>query len=220
MTKGMEKKIKVLVVDDHTLVRKGIIGLLNTIKDMEVVGEAASGEEAINLAKLRDPDVILMDIQMPGMGGLEATRKLTYSGFGSKVLALTVYESDVFPTRFLEEGAAGYITKYANPQELERSIRMVASGQRYVSSEIAQKLVLRRYSDHNNQSPFERLSERELQVMMMITRGKKAPEIAEILHLSPKTINTYRYRIFDKLGVKTDVELTRLAIRHGLIEAD
>jgi two-component system, NarL family, invasion response regulator UvrY len=212
-------KIKIIVVDDHTLVRKGIVGLLSTMKDMDVIGEASSGEEAISLSKSQKPDVILMDIQMPGMGGLEATRKLAYAGFGSKVLALTVYESDVFPTRFLEEGAAGYITKYAEPRELERAIRMVASGQRYVSSEIAQKLVLRRYSDHE-QSPFERLSERELQVMMMITRGKKAPEIADVLHLSPKTINTYRYRIFDKLGVKTDVDLTRLAIRYGLIEAD
>lgn len=210
------KTIKLLVVDDHKLVRSGIIGLLSGTNDMRVIAEAGNGEEAINLARKYSPDIILMDLQMPGMGGLEATRKLIRSMPDVKILALTICDSDVFPARFLEEGAAGYITKNCSKKELIDAIRKVQAGQRYISPEIAQKLVLKRATTDG--SPFDALSEREFQVMIMITKGQKVPQIASVLHLSTKTVNTYRYRIFEKLGIKNDVELTLLALRHGVID--
>ncbi|MGD9153011.1 MAG: UvrY/SirA/GacA family response regulator transcription factor [Gammaproteobacteria bacterium] len=208
--------IKLLVVDDHELVRESIASQLDSLKDMEVVGKAANGEDAINLARKHNPDVILMDLQMPGMGGLEATRKLLRIMPDVKILILTVCDNDVFPSRLLEEKAAGYITKNCKPKDLIDAIKKVHAGQRYISPEIAQKLVLKRSSKEG--SPFDILSEREFQVMIMITKGQKVPQIASVLHLSTKTVNTYRYRIFEKLGINNDVELTLLALRHGVID--
>lgn len=213
-----QKTIKILIVDDHQLIRKGIATILDEIKGFHVIAEAADGEEAIRLAKQHNPDVILMDIQMPGIGGMEATKKILRTNPEVKILALTVCESDIFPSRLLEEGAAGYITKDSTTDEMVRAIRSVSQGERYISPGIAQKLAIRRFTT-GKASPFETLSERELQVMLMITRGRKVQEIADILHLSNKTINTYRYRIFDKLGVISDVELTHLALQHGIIES-
>ncbi|MGD9109062.1 MAG: UvrY/SirA/GacA family response regulator transcription factor [Gammaproteobacteria bacterium] len=208
--------IKLLVVDDHELVRESVASQLDNAKDMEVVGKAASGEEAINLARKHNPDVILMDLQMPGMGGLEATRKLLRIMPDVKILILTICDNDVFPARLLEEKASGYITKNCKPKDLIDAIKKVHAGQRYISPEIAQKLVLKRSSKEG--SPFDILSEREFQVMIMITKGQKVPQIASVLHLSTKTVNTYRYRIFEKLGINNDVELTLLALRHGVID--
>ncbi len=211
------KTIKVLIVDDHQLIRKGIASILDEVSGIHVIAEASNGEDAIRLTRENEPDVVLMDLQMPGMGGMEASRKILRANPDVRVLALTVCESDIFPTRLLEEGAAGYITKDSTTEEMIRAIKAVAVGQRYISPGIAQKLALKRYST-DTKTTFEHLSERELQVMLMITRGKKPQEIAEILHLSPKTVNTYRYRLFEKLGVKSDVELTHLALQHGMIE--
>ena len=208
--------IKLLVVDDHELVRESVASQLDSAKDMEVVGKAADGEEAINLARKHNPDVILMDLQMPGMGGLEATRKLLRIMPDVKILVLTICDNDVFPARLLEEKASGYITKNCKPKDLVDAIKKVHAGQRYISPEIAQKLVLKRSSKEG--SPFDILSEREFQVMIMITKGQKVPQIASVLHLSTKTVNTYRYRIFEKLGINNDVELTLLALRHGIID--
>lgn len=216
-SKVHQKTIKILIVDDHQLIRKGIASILDEINGLHVIAEASNGEEAIRLAKQHEPDVVLMDIQMPGMGGMEASRKILRTHPDIKILALTVCESDIFPARLLEEGAAGYITKDSTTDEMIRAIKTVAMGQRYISPSIAQKLALKRFAS-GGVSPFEDLSERELQVMLMITRGRKVQEIAEILHLSPKTVNTYRYRLFEKLGVKSDVELTHLALQHGVIE--
>ena len=213
----MSKSINVIVVDDHKLVRKGITSLLTNVDGISVIAEAASGEEAILLVAQFKPDVVLMDLQMPGIGGLEATRIILRNYPNTKVMALTVCENEVFPTRLLEEGASGYITKDSAAEEVIRAIRLVCEGKRYISPEIAQKLALKRYSRAGS-SPFDTLSEREFQVMLMIAKGEKAQEIAEKLHLSPKTISTYRYRLFDKLGVKSDVELTLLALRYEVIE--
>jgi two-component system invasion response regulator UvrY len=212
----VEENIKVLIVDDHALIRKGIKSLLEDVEDINVVSEAASGEEALHLIQQYQPDVILMDIQMPGIGGLEAARKISLSNPNIKILALTIYESDVYPLRFLEGGAAGYITKNSTTEELELAIRTVFSGQRYISPAIAQKLALKQFSGQDT-SPFDCLSKRELQIAMMITQGQKVRDIAQVLHLSSKTINTYRYRIFEKLGIENDVELTLLAKNYGLI---
>jgi two-component system invasion response regulator UvrY len=158
-----------------------------------------------------------MDVQMPGIGGLEATRKMIRHNPDLKILALTVCSDEPYPSRFLQAGAAGYITKGCDADEMVRAIRAIHSGQRYISTEIAQQLALKRFTKAE-ESSVDILSERELQIMLMITSGQKVQEIAEKLCLSPKTVNSYRYRIFEKLNINSDVELTLLAIRLGLVE--
>ncbi|MCX7120560.1 MAG: UvrY/SirA/GacA family response regulator transcription factor [Gammaproteobacteria bacterium] len=211
--------INVLLVDDHDLVRAGIKKILDDISGIKVVGEAATGEEAVKIARKLHPHVVLMDVKMPGIGGFEATRKLVRIDPDIKVLVLTICDNDLYPARLLQAGAAGYLTKGASTDEMVRAIRTIHAGQRYISSEVANRLAFRHVSDHEK-SPFELLSERELQVMMMITRGTNVQFIAESLHLSAKTVNSYRYRIFIKLKVKNDVELTLLAIRYGIVDSE
>lgn len=211
--------IKILVVDDHDLVRMGITRMLADISGLKVVGEAASGEEALRQARELSPQVVLMDIKMPGIGGLEATRKLLRQDPDIRVLAVTVCDEEPFPSRLLKAGAAGYLTKGAALDEMVRAIRAVASGQRYISPEIAQQLAFKNLDEEKN-SPFEALSEREMQITMMIIGCQKVQEISDRLFLSPKTVNSYRYRIFEKLAIDSDVELTLLAVRHGLLSSD
>lgn len=211
--------IKVLVVDDHDLVRMGITRMLADIDGLKVVGEAASGEEALRQARELNPQVVLMDVKMPGIGGLEATRKLLRQDPDIRVLAVTVCDEEPFPSRLLKAGAAGYLTKGCALEEMVKAIRAVASGQRYISPEIAQQLALKNLEDEKA-SPFEVLSEREMQITMMIVNCQKVQEISDRLFLSPKTVNSYRYRIFEKLSIDSDVELTLLAVRHGLLSAD
>ncbi|WP_115718559.1 UvrY/SirA/GacA family response regulator transcription factor [Gallaecimonas mangrovi] len=209
--------IKVLLVDDHDLVRTGIRRIIEDTKGFKVVGEAQTGEEAIKLCREDAPDVVLMDMNMPGIGGLEATRKLVRYCPDTKIIVLTVVTEDPIPQKVMQAGAVGYLTKGANPDEMIKAIRAVASGQRYLAPDIAQKLALSRFSGAD-ENPFNQLSERELQIMMMITKGEKVQDISEKLNLSPKTVNSYRYRLFDKLDITNDVELTHLAIRHGMLD--
>jgi two-component system, NarL family, invasion response regulator UvrY len=211
--------IRVLVVDDHDLVRTGITRMLADIDGLHVVGQAESGEESLKKVRELKPDVVLMDIKMPGIGGLEATRKLIRSHPGLKVVAVTVCEEDPFPTRLLQAGAAGYLTKGAALEEMVQAIRMVFSGQRYISPQIAQQLALKSFQPQSSNSPFDLLSEREIQIALMITGCQKVQAISDKLCLSPKTVNTYRYRIFEKLSITSDVELALLAVRHGMIDA-
>jgi two-component system, NarL family, invasion response regulator UvrY len=208
--------IKVLIVDDHHLVRTSLARLLDGEDGIQVIGEAASGEEAINLTRTLRPDVVLMDLRMPGIGGLEATRKIRRGNDDVRVLALTGFMEDNFAQRLLEAGAGGFISKDTPFSEMVDAIRSVFAGRRYISPDIAQRLVLSRFDTEHN--PFDQLSQRELQVAMMIVNCQRVAEISDRLFLSPKTVNTYRYRIFDKLGVHTDVELTHLGLRHGLVE--
>lgn len=211
--------INVLIVDDHDLVRLGIRRLLSDVKGLSVVGEARNGEEALRQARELQPDVILMDVKMPGIGGLEATRKILRVQPEIKVIAVTVYGDEPYPSRLLQAGAAGYITKGSSLDEMVLAIRTVCGGQRYISPEVAQQLALKHVTEQE-ESPFDLLSERELQVMLMITTGRKVQEISDQLYLSPKTINSYRYRLFEKLQVNNDVELTHLAMRHGMIDSE
>lgn len=204
-------------MDDHELVRIGIKRLLQDVTGIKVVGEASTGEEGIRIAKELLPEVVLMDVQMPGIGGLEATRKMIRHNPDLKILALTVCDDEPYPSRLLQAGAVGYITKGCDSDEMVRAIRTVHSGQRYISTEIAQQLALKRFTKAE-ESPLDILSERELQIMLMITSGQKVQEISDKLCLSPKTVNSYRYRIFEKLAINSDVELTLLAIRLGLVE--
>ena len=209
--------IRVLVVDDHDLVRTGITRMLADIDGLQVVGEGDSGESALKLARELKPDVVLMDVKMPGIGGLEATRKLLRSHPDIKVVAVTVCEEDPFPTRLLQAGAAGYLTKGAGLDEMVQAIRLAFAGQRYISPQIAQQLALKPFQPQG--SPFDTLSEREIQIALMIVGCQKVQIISDKLCLSPKTVNTYRYRIFEKLSVTSDVDLTLLAVRHGMVDA-
>lgn len=209
--------IKVFIVDDQNLIRTGIKKLLSDIPGIKVIGEAADGENAIKMLKEHEPDIILMDIKMPGMGGLEATKKILRTYSEVKIIALTICEDDLFPSRLLQAGAYGYLTKGASVPEMVKAIRSVHAGQRYISPEIASQLAIKHITDQG-ETPFDTLSERELQVALMIVNGHKVQEISDKLCLSPKTVNSYRYRIFEKLNIKSDVELTHLAFRHNLLD--
>lgn len=211
--------INVLVVDDHDIVRAGVVRLLADVNGIAVIAEASSGEEAIRLAKEKRPHVVLMDVKMPGIGGLEATRKMIRNDSDIKIVALTVCGEEPFPSKLLQAGAAGYLTKGADLEEMVSAIRAVHSGKRYIGPDIAQQLALKTVSEIEG-SPLDLLSERELQVMMMITGGQKVQQISDKLCLSPKTVNSYRYRLFEKLGVVSDVELTHFAIRHGILDTE
>lgn len=211
--------IKVLIVDDHELIRTGISRLLSDFDNIDVVGAASSGEEAVSLSRELRPDVVLMDANMPGIGGLEATRRLVRFDPDIKVIAVTVHNEEPYPTKFMQAGAAGYMTKGADIQEILIAIRQVKTGKRYIAPEIAQEMALNALNPAED-SPFDSLSEREMQVMLMITQGQKVPDISEQLFLSPKTVNSYRYRLFEKLNIENDVELTHMAIRYGVIETN
>lgn len=208
--------IQVIVVDDHDLVRMGLVRLLGDADGIEVIRQGASGEDAIRLAKEHEPDVIMMDVRMPGIGGIEATRKIHRQFPDIKIIAVTACGDDPFPARLLQAGAAGYLTKGASSEEMVLAVRTVVAGQKYLAPNVAQKLALQNVGAGG--SPFSELSDREMQIATMICSCKKVQEISDKLCLSPKTVNTYRYRIFDKLGISSDVELTHLAIRHGILE--
>ncbi|MFA6302536.1 MAG: UvrY/SirA/GacA family response regulator transcription factor [Legionella sp.] len=209
--------IKVLIVDDHALVRMGIRRLLEDMTDVNVVADAESGEQALLLVKAHNPDVVLLDMKMPGIDGWEVTRRLKKSNPHIKVIAVTAMCSDPLPTRVLQLGAMGYLTKESGAEEMAAAIRKVAKGEKYLSAELAQKMAINSLQEAKD-SPFDKLSEREMQVMLMITSGMDVQDIAERLFLSSKTINGYRYRTFEKLGIKNDVELTYLAMKHKIIE--
>jgi DNA-binding NarL/FixJ family response regulator len=198
----------------------GIASLLSGGDKIQVIAEACSGEEAIELAKEHEPDVVLMDIRMPGMGGLEATRKMLRFNEDIKVIAVTACAEDPFASRLLQAGAAGYMTKGATADEMIMAVLKVKSGQRYISPEIAQRMALKPFDTQETACPFDALSDREMQISIQIVNCVKVQEISDQLFLSPKTVNTYRYRIFEKLNISSDVELTRLAIRHGIIDTE
>jgi two-component system invasion response regulator UvrY len=209
--------ITILLVDDHELVRLGMSRLLGDLKDIKVIGEAGSGEEALELFVTLTPDVVLMDISMPGMGGLEATRKILQHTPKAKVLVISSHNDEPFPSRMLKVGALGYVTKSANLDEIEQAIRTVCIGKRYLSPEIAQTMALQ-HSTEKKDNPFDGLSERELQIMLMTTKGMKPNEIGDQLAVSPKTVNSYRYRLFEKLSIDSDVELTLLALKYHMLD--
>jgi two-component system invasion response regulator UvrY len=207
-------------VDDHELVRTGIRRILEDVRGLRVVGEAVSGEQAVQWCRDNQSDVILMDMNMPGIGGLEATKKILRFSPDTKIIVLTVQTETPFPLKVMQAGASGYLTKCSAPDEMIQAIRSVNAGQRYISPEIAQQIALSQVITSTTENPFKALSDREMQITMMITKGNKVQDIAESLSLSPKTVNSYRYRLFEKLNINGDVELTRMAIRYGILDAE
>jgi two-component system invasion response regulator UvrY len=211
--------IKLMIVDDHQLVREGLRSIIASATDLAVVAEANSGEEAIAQAQQGvAPDVVLMDINMPGgMGGIEATRRLLRLLPKARVIALSALSDEPLPTQLHDAGAVGYLTKECPARELLDAIRAVDRGLPYVDARLAQRRMVAGWRGIR-ETPFADLSSREMQVALMILDGRRNNQIADCLSLSQKTVSTYRQRIFEKLGVGTDVQLTRLAYRHGIIK--
>jgi len=212
------KVISLLLVDDHPVVRKGTRDLLEGESDLRVVGEAESGEEAIRRARELRPDVILMDVSMPGMNGIEATKRIKAEMPGVGVLVLTSYDDDAYVFALLEAGAAGYILKNATEDELLGAVRAVAAGESALHPAIARK-VLERFSSHQTPSPAEEmLSPRELEVLRIAATGRTNKEIARDLDISPRTVQVHLANIFSKLGVGSRTEAVLYGIKRGWID--
>ena len=208
--------IRILLVDDHRLFRLGVGRMLQEVSGLQIVGEADCGETAVLQCRELNPNVVLMDICMPGIGGLEATRRITQREGCPRVIMLTAYQENPFPLQALRAGASGYLTKSVTAEELLAAIKRVFLGKRYLSADVAQTLAVTAF-DGEQDGPFDHLSNREMQIMLMVVNCHRVIEISNNLHLSPKTVNSYRYRIFEKLNVKSDVELALLAVRYGVI---
>ncbi len=207
--------IKMLIVDDHDLVRAGITRILGDVVDLEVVGECSSGEEAMTECQRLRPDVVLMDLHMPGMGGMEAAKRIIDRYSDIKVIILTAESETPISKHTIKFGVSGYLTKGCDVDEMVKAIKQVHAGQRYISPVVAQKLALSMLD--GDKSPLEKLSKRELEVLIRISKGQTNREIADQLHLSPKTTSTYRSRLLEKLDASNDVELSRICRDAGLL---
>jgi two-component system invasion response regulator UvrY len=210
--------IRVMLVDDHAVVRTGFRLLLQSVPDISVIGEAESGEVASQRYAELTPDVVVMDLAMPGMGGLEALKRIRARYPQARVLALSAHDDPVHARRALQEGALGFLSKRSAPETLIEAVTTVAAGRRYIDASLAQKLALADI-EGGTKSPIERLSEREFEVFIRLASGATVQKIADDLKLSSSTVGTHLYNIKQKLDVVNQSELTLIAIRHGLIEA-
>lgn len=209
--------IRVYLVDDHALVRAGMKMILAAEVDIEVVGEADCGETALMQIRQLKPDVVLCDIHLPGLSGLEVTERIAGGALETKVIAVSVLEDGPMPKRLLDAGASGYVGKGGDASELVRAVREVARGKRFLASSVAQAMALSSVS--GNASPFDGLSGRELEISLLLLRGLRQEEIARRLSLSAKTVNTHKSRAFEKLGIRDTVALARLASQYGMVDA-
>jgi len=207
--------IHIVIADRHTLMRSGIRRLLGDEPGLSVVAEAGRVEQVFATMRLGKIDVLLMDVNLPGMDSVEATRRLLRTDEELKVVVIGAYASGPYPVHLFKAGIAGYLTKACNGEEMIACIRKVARGQRYISADIAQTLLLDHIQDGN--TPLGCLTQRELSVLVLLSQGNHRGEISTKLCISPKTISTYRTRLMRKLGARSDVELTHLSLRHGLI---
>jgi DNA-binding NarL/FixJ family response regulator len=214
-------RIRVLIADDHALLREGIRVLLSRESDLEVVGEAADGREAIARCRALHPDVILMDIAMPGLGGLEAALEIRKESPDTKILVLTQYEDREYVTRFLKVGAAGYVLKKAAGAELASAIRSVSRGGLVLDPQVARE-ALREAEPApggGTEDPYEALTDREKQVLRIVAEGKSNKEVAELLGISVKTAMSHREHVMEKLGLHSRTDLIRFALKKGVIQA-
>jgi DNA-binding NarL/FixJ family response regulator len=209
--------IKILVGDDHAIVREGLKQIVAETSDMVVAGVAANGQQVLDQVKENDWDLVLLDIAMPGRGGLDILKQLRSERPGLPVLMLSIYPEEQYAVRALKAGASGYLTKESAPEELIAAIRKVSQGKKYVSSSLAEKLAVYLETD-TEKKVHEMLSDREYQVMLMIASGKTVKIIADELSLSVKTISTYRARTLEKMGMKNNAELTYYAVKQGLVD--
>jgi len=208
--------IRIFLIDDHALVRTGLRMILAADIGIEVIGEAESGEAALPQIRQLRPNIVLCDLNLPGLSGLEVTERIVKSGLGAQVIVVSVLEDGPMPKRLLEHGASGYVGKGGDARELVRAVHAVALGKRYLSSQIAQNLALSSVKGEN--SPFDLLSRREMEVALLLIQGLRQEAIARHLHLSAKTVNTHKSRLFLKTGVNDTVALARLAAQYHAVE--
>jgi two-component system invasion response regulator UvrY len=208
--------IRLLVVDDHELVRIGLRHMLADYPAIQIAGEAVDGESAIRMNREIKPDVVMLDVSLPGLSGFEVTARLKQACPALAIIILTIHEQAPYPGRLLEAGASAYLTKGCPATELVQAIHTVAGGGRHIGSRVAQQMALN-ILPGGEKSPFDGLSAREMEVMLMLFDGRKIADIAGIMHLSPKTVATYKYRIFEKLNTRNDVDMTRMAFRYGVV---
>ena len=209
--------INIIIVDDHEIVRTGLRMIIAKMSGIKIIAEAENGKQAIDVVREYRPDVVLMDVNMPELSGIEATRRISQHMPDTKIIILTVHAENPFPAQLLEAGASGYLTKGCAAEELEKAIKTVMVQGRYIGADIAQQMALSLLPG-GDASPFDQLSSREMEVMMLLSQGKKPKEIGEKLILSPKTVATYKYRILEKLQLENTIELAHMAIRHGILE--
>ncbi|MFZ3086628.1 MAG: response regulator transcription factor [Methylotenera sp.] len=210
-------QINVMLVDDHAVVRMGFKMLLESDADITVIAEAESGEQAIQRYMEHKPNVVVMDITMPGIGGLEAIERILAKDNTAKILVLSAHEDSVHPKRVLNAGAMGYLTKRSAAEELIKAIRTVATGKKYLEASVAQQMAIQQLS--GDQNPVDVLSPREFEVFMALAKGKTTNEIAETLFLSPRTVGTHLYNIKQKLNANNSAEIALIAMRSGLLDA-
>ena len=208
--------IRVFIVDDHALVRTGMRMILSAQTDIEVIGDVETGEAALPLIRRLKPDVVLCDLHLPGLSGLEVTERVTQGSSGPRVIIVSVLEDGPMPRRLLEAGASGYVGKGGDAQELLNAIRDVARGKRYLASSVAQSIALSGVS--GSVTPIDALTARELEIGLLMAQGIRQHDIAQRLSLSPKTINTHKSRLFGKLGIGDTVALVRTLKQHGLLD--
>jgi two-component system, NarL family, invasion response regulator UvrY len=208
--------IRVFLLDDHALVRSGMRMMLSAETDIEVIGEAQTGEIALPMIRKFRPDIVLCDLHLPGISGLEVTERIVKGDYGCKVVVVSVLEDGPVPKRLIEAGASGYVGKAGDAAELLRAVRDVARGKRYLANGVAQHLALAGIGGET--SPFDRLSPRELEVAMLLAQGLRQEEIAKRLSLSAKTVNTHKSRLFEKLGIEDSIALARLSSQYGLTD--
>jgi two-component system, NarL family, invasion response regulator UvrY len=209
--------IKVLIADDHSILRSGLKKILNEEIDIEIFGEAANHNEVLAFLSSKVPDIVLLDISMPGKDGLDTLKEIKTNYPKTKVLILSMHPEDRYAVRAIKSGASGYVSKQGAAEELVTAIRHVSGGRKYVSSTLAEKLV-KYYESELDKPPHELLSDREFQVLCMIASGKTVAEIGEALYISPSTVATYRSRILTKLQLNLDTELTAYALKNKLID--
>jgi len=207
--------IRVFVLDDHVMVRAGMCMILGTQPEVEIVGQADSGEAALPLLRRLRPEVLVCDVHLPGISGLEVTERVVRGAYGTRVIVVSAQHDGPLPRRALEAGASAYVGKGHEVSELLRAVHDVALGKRYLASGIAQQIALAGIDGHAG-SPFDALSPRELEVALLLTQGLRQEDIARRLSLSAKTINTHKARLFDKLGIRDSIALARLASLHGM----
>jgi DNA-binding NarL/FixJ family response regulator len=212
-----QQPVRVLIADDHPVVRDGLKTMLSSDPEVRVVGEASDGDEALRLMHDVEWDVAVLDYSMPGKGGVDLLAQVKHDYPDRPVLILSIYPEDPHGMRALKAGAAGYITKESAGDELTAAVKKVMSGGRYVSAALAEKLAARLTPDQDR-PPHERLSDREYRVMWLLASGRSLQQIAEEMHLSPSTVSTYRGRILKKLALTSNVELVHYAMKHRLIE--
>ena len=211
--------IRILVVDDHAVVRSGICRLLEAERDIEVIGQTGSGREAVRLCHEMEPDVVVLDYGLPDIDGLEATRQISELGGKTRILILTMHGNEEYATRLIRAGATGFVVKVAPADELLQAVRKVASRGIYITPAIMEKMVMR-IGQPNEDVPEAALSNRELQALVRLARGMTTKEVAEVLCLSVSTVETYRSRVLEKLNLRNNADMTRFAVKRGLIDLE